>query len=78
MRTKQCRLLKVVDCTSVVPIKIHPAMRHVYLGSQRLMFDYMVQFAKSDGFKNVYEFLEFFERYPADVLDNELEVIYWR
>jgi len=78
MRTKQCRLLKVVDCTRVEPIRIYPAMHYVFLIGQRLQFDFMQQFAKADGFKNVYEFLEFFERYADDVLENELEVIYWR
>lgn len=78
MRTKQCRLLKTVDCTSVVPIQIHPDTREVYLDGKRLVFDDMQRFSKRDGFKNVYEFLEFFERYPLSVRENELEVIYWR
>lgn len=78
LRTKNCRLLRVADCTSVVPIRIHVRMKHVYLSGLRLKDDHVESFAKRDGFENVNEFFAFFERYPDSVLDEELEVICWR
>jgi len=77
-RTKDCELVYEGECTSVVPVKIYPYEHHVFLDGKRLVFDDMVRFAKSDGFKNIYEFLDFFKRYTAYVREHDLEVIYWR
>ncbi len=78
MRTKECRLLRVVDCTSVVPIKISIRYCVVKLDGRVLSAAEEHMFARRDGFSGISEFLEFFERYPADVLANDMEVIYWR
>lgn len=78
MRTKQCRLLKVADCTSVVPIKIFPLYHVVKLDGRVLSAMEEGLFATRDGFEDVNEFYLFFTRYSYDVLSNELEVIYWR
>jgi hypothetical protein len=62
----------------VVPIKVYPDIREVHLDGRRLSLDDMTRFAKRDGFKNVYDFLDFFKRYSDHVRENDLEVIYWR
>ena len=43
-----------------------------------LSLDDTLRFAVRDGFANQMDFFKFFERYPTDVLLNEMEVIYWR
>lgn len=77
MRTKECRLLRTVDCTSVVPIQI--------IGSKIIRLDGRILndverglFIKRDGFRDADDFWDFFNRYSLDVLLKELELIYWR
>lgn len=78
MRTKACRLLKVADCTSVVPVMIDPVWSWVEMDGHVLSAADEGMFAQRDGFENADEFYTFFKRYAYDVLFNELEVIYWR
>ena len=78
MRTKECKLITSVPCTSVVPVKIYPDEKYVFLDGRQLSIGNMVRFAKRDGFEHIYDFFEFFQRYPAEVREHELEVIYWR
>jgi len=59
-------------------VKIYPDVRYVVLDGKDMSFDDMVRFAKRDGFKNVYDFLDFFRRYSYEVREYGLEVIYWR
>ena len=78
MRTKQCRLIKDVHCSSVVPVVIYPKLGRVVLDGKMLALDDVLWFAVRDGFANQMDFFKFFERYSTDVLLNEMEVIYWR
>ena len=78
MRTKQCRLIKDVHCSSVVPVVIYPNLGRVVLDGKMLTLDDVLWFAVRDGFANQMDFFKFFERYPAEVLEREMEVIYWR
>ena len=78
MRTKECKLIASMQCTSVVPVKIYPDTGSVVLDGKPLSEMEVVMFASRDGFPDVYDFFEFFQRYTADVLERELEVIYWR
>lgn len=78
MRTKQCKLIKDVHCSSVVPVVIYPNLGRVVLDGRMLSLDDTLRFAVRDGFANQMDFFKFFERYPTDVLLNEMEVIYWR
>ena len=77
MRTKSCRLIMEVICTSVVPVRVLRAIG-VILDGKLLSHVETVIFASRDGFPVVYDFFDFFDRYSFEVLNNELEVIYWR
>jgi hypothetical protein len=78
MRTKQCRLIRDAHCSSVVPVVIYPKLGRVVLDGKMLSLDDTLRFAIRDGFANQMEFFRFFERYPQEVLEREMEVIYWR
>lgn len=78
LRTKQARLLKVVDCTSVVPVQVVPFAKLVKLDGRALNAAELGLFTQRDGFESVDDFFSFFERYGLDVLFEQLEVIYWR
>lgn len=78
MRTKLCWLVKESVCASVVPVVIYPDLGRVVLDGKMLSLDDTLRFAVRDGFANQMDFFRFFERYPADVLEREMEVIYWR
>ena len=67
MRTKNCRLLAEVVCTSVCEIKIKPEFGEVLLrhtdGIHFAVFDSqksLEKFARLDGFKTIDDFFEFF------------------
>jgi len=78
MRTKNCKLIMEETCKKILPVQIFPDTGEIVLdGKQLSRFDVVV-FASRDGFPDVYHFFEFFKRYPADVLERNLEVIYWR
>ena len=77
MRTKKCKLIRESVCTSVVPVKIYPESGRVVLAGRMLSLNDTLRFAVRDGFANHMDFFEFFRRYPPEVLENELEVIYW-
>jgi hypothetical protein len=78
MRTKQCKLIKDAVCASVVPIAIFPEIGQIRLDGRLLPLNEMMHFAVRDGFANYMDFFKFFERYPREVRERELEVIYWR
>ena len=78
MRTKTCRLITEVECKASVPVKIFPFAGNVFLDGEILSRQAVVLFAARDGFPDVYDFFEFFKRYPPQVRENELEVIYWK
>jgi hypothetical protein len=78
MRTKNCKLIMEVTCTSVVPVKIYPDLVYIFLDGRVLSLQEVVHFSVRDGFTNPLEFFDFFKRYPISVRENELEVIYWR
>lgn len=63
MRTKQCRLIREVAVEAVEPIVIYA--RHgcadVFINGNRLSDFEAMDLAKSDGFKGIREFAEFFE-----------------
>jgi len=75
MRTKKCRKLCEVVCESVTPIKIYSGLR-IRVGNGWLSSIAGVgDLALSDGFKNVNEFYEFFEKQYG--LPFEGELIKW-
>jgi hypothetical protein len=77
-RTPQCEKIMDAVCTSVVPIEIYTeSFIGVVLDGRALSDKEIMLFAERDGFNDIYAFLEFFERYPARVRQDELEVIYW-
>ena len=78
MRTKQCRKIKDVQCSSISPVVIYPKLRRVVLDGKMLTLDDVLWFAIRDGFANQMDFFKFFEQYSAEVLEREMEVIYWR
>jgi len=78
MRTKQCEMIAARLCTAVVPVVIYPNLGRVVLGGKMLSLDDTLRFAIRDGFANQMDFFKFFERYPQEVLEREMEVIYWR
>ena len=78
MRTKQCRKIKDVHCSAISPVVIYPKLGRVVLDGKMLSLDDTLRFAVRDGFANQMDFFKFFERYPAEVLEREMEVIYWR
>jgi hypothetical protein len=78
MRTKECELIAISQCTSVVPIAFYPEpFIRVVLDGRALSDKEITMFAERDGFQNVNDFFEFFERYPARVRENDLEAIHW-
>jgi hypothetical protein len=78
MRTKNCKLIMEVMCTSVVPVQVLRGTGIILDG--KLLSDVeTVMFAARDGFPDVYDFFDFFDdHYSFEVLNKELEVIYWR
>lgn len=78
MRTKRCRKIMDAECASVIPVKIYPQSGRVVLDGRMLSLNDTLHFAVRDGFANHMDFFEFFRRYPLEVLENEMEVIYWR
>ena len=57
---------------------IYPKLGRVVLDGKMLSLDETLRFAIRDGFANQVDFFKFFERYPQEVLEREMEVIYWR
>lgn len=78
MRTKQCELIVKLPCVDVKPIEIYPDEMRIVLNGVVLTVDGVNSFANRDGFDDVYDFFDFFRRYPAEVRENELVAIYWR
>jgi hypothetical protein len=78
LRTKQCKFVLETTCTKIVPIVIYPNLGRVVLDGRMLPLDEVLKFAIKDGFANQMDFFKFFERYPTEVLEREMEVIYWR
>ena len=78
MRTKQCELIGKYLCVGVRRVQINMRPPQVWVNGLRLADEYLAKFVTWDGFDNAEEFFKFFERYPREVLENELEVIYWR
>lgn len=78
MRTKACQFLMQDTCKQIKPIAIYPDIGQIRLDGRLLPLNEMTHFAVRDGFANYMEFFKFFERYPAQVRERELEVIYWR
>lgn len=78
LRTKSCQFLLEDTCKKVVPVAIFPEIGQVRLNGRLLQLHELLHFAVQDGFANYMEFFKFFERYPREVRERELEVIYWR
>jgi hypothetical protein len=66
-----------LPCLAVKPIEIYPDEMVVVIDGHRLNVDEINSFSYHDGFDDVYDFFDFFRRYPPEVRENELEVIYW-
>jgi hypothetical protein len=77
MRTKQCELIAISQCASVVPIQIFPESGDIVLDGRRFTEQNISMFAAHDGFDDPREFFRFFERYSARVRENDLATIYW-
>lgn len=78
MRTKACRLIKEVAVARVSPITVNARLgcADVILNGSRLNDGEVYELAKSDGFKGIREFAQFFE----DKYGPELQayLIEWR
>ena len=78
LRTKKCQFVLQDTCKKIVPIVIYPELGQVRLDGRLLQLHELLHFAVQDGFANYMEFFAFFRRYPQEVLEREMEVIYWR
>lgn len=70
MRTKACRLIREVPVVEVLPITVHTAngCADVVLNGNRLTDYEVMEMAKSDGFKGVRDFADFFNyKYGPDL-----------
>lgn len=78
MRTKHCREFGQETCKDIQPVQIYPERGQVVLNGRPLGWEEIVSLSYHDGFVLPGDFFAFFKRYPLEVLENELEVIYWR
>lgn len=76
MRTKQCELIAISDCIKVSPISIIRGVG-VRLEGNLLSDEEVHALARADGFSDGWQFFDFFDRYPFEVISSELELIYW-
>jgi len=81
MRTKQCKLIAVIECVKVEPIVIMPDEKslfipNIYNGWDLLSVNAINQIAHEDGFEDAYDFFDFFKRYREEVL-YDFEIIWW-
>ena len=72
-RTRECRLLREVICTRVVPV--HLGDYCMRLDGRELDFVEATQLAQADGFRDLAGFYNFFERQYGMPVD--LELIEW-
>lgn len=77
MRTKNYKRISEEVCLAIDPVQIDPVERMIILDGISLIGPEKKAFIQHDGFDVVEEFYGFFTRYPADVLQNHLQVIYW-
>lgn len=78
LRTKQCEFVMQDTCKKILPVQIFADIGQIRLNGRLLPLNEMIHFAVRDGFANYMDFFKFFERYPREVRERELEVIYWR
>lgn len=78
MRTKACKLIREVAVARVSPIVVNARLgcAEVILNGSRLNDGEIYEMAKSDGFKNIRAFAEFFEEKYGPTLNAYL--IEWR
>jgi hypothetical protein len=83
MRTRNCRLIREVTVRDIVPVTIITQQvpeggwkADVILATHRLTSPELLAFAKSDGFKDIADFAEFFNRTHGDHLNAYL-VRWW-
>lgn len=78
MRTKQCRRLRVTQCTKVPPIRIFAdeLLPSIVLGGLALSFNQMERLAKKDGFFMSADLFQFFRETHGKSFSGQL--IEWR
>ena len=76
-RTKACELIACAPCTHVEVIKIYPQNHAVVIDGDPLMFTAIDRLAERDGFKSRDAFFEFFMRYPREIREGKLRLIWW-
>lgn len=77
LRTKKAKLIKQTPCLKVEPIQVLRGVG-VVLNGVELTEQQTVDLALHDGFSGPWEFFDFFDRYPYEVLSTKLELIHWR
>jgi len=79
LRTKKCKFVMQDTCKKIIPVVIYADIGQIHLDGRLLPLNEMMHFAVRDGFANYMDFFAFFRtRYSREVLEHEMEVIYWR
>lgn len=77
LRTKNCKFISEETCEAVDPIVIDPEEKMITLNGVQLIGPEKKEFIYRDGFDEQEDFFSFFTRYPDEVLEHDLECIYW-
>jgi hypothetical protein len=76
LRTKNAVKFAEVRCCKILPIRVLRGAG-VFLDGRELSIVETDIFARKDGFSDGWDFFDFFDQYPFEVLNSQLEVIYW-
>ena len=80
MRTKKCKLIAMTSCIDVkwIGIYIRPNLDpFVMIGGRVLRTFELYRLARRDGFASENDFFTFFLRYPREVREHDLLLIWW-
>ncbi|MFZ5856756.1 MAG: ASCH domain-containing protein [Chloroflexota bacterium] len=76
-RTKACQLIAVAPCVKVERIEIYPHLHQVVIEHNPLSAEWIVELSQRDGFQSRDAFFEFFMRYPPEIREDKLRLIWW-
>lgn len=80
MRTKQCKLIATTPCIDVkwigIFIRLHTEP-FAMIGGNVLSNSELDRLARRDGFASKDDFFTFFLRYPREVREHDLRLIWW-
>jgi len=79
MRTKKCKLIATSSCTHVerIGIYLNNPQPYVLINDYGISTEAFDRLVRRDGFKCRKDFFEFFLRYPREVRENKLRLIWW-